>query len=167
MLQSAVGTVQSGLGQLTGSGKDVNAGETKRTAAEEQNERSHTSAKLGPVTATGEGGAHVDNKDRQQGSWDQTIGSGKQFVGGLVGNESLKTQGRTQYDEGVQRETAGQANDLVEGFSNRVGGTIGAMVSNDKNEQDSYKRQHDDGKAAVRSVQDDLQKRADAEQRGQ
>ncbi|KAJ6257973.1 hypothetical protein Dda_7763 [Drechslerella dactyloides] len=167
MLQSAVGTVQSGLGQLTGSGKDINAGETKKVAAEDQNEKSHATAKLGPVTATGEGGAHVDNKDRQQGTWDQTVGSGKQFVGGIIGNESLKSQGRTQYDEGVRKEASGQASDLVEGLSNRVGGTIGAMVSTDRNEQEEYRRQHDEGKAAVRSVQYDLQKKAEAEQRSQ
>ncbi|KAF3912579.1 hypothetical protein ABW21_db0205715 [Orbilia brochopaga] len=167
ILQSAAGTIQSGIGQLTGSGKDVNAGETKKVAAEQQHEQSHATAKLGPVTATGEGGAHVDNKDRQQGAWDQTIGSGKQFVGGVVGNESLKQQGRAQYDQGVQQETAGQASDLVEGVGNRVTGAIGSMVSNDKNVQDAYSRQHDDGKAAVRSVQHDLQRQAEAEQRSQ
>ncbi|KAK6329682.1 hypothetical protein TWF696_003552 [Orbilia brochopaga] len=167
MLQSAAGTIQSGIGQLTGSGKDVNAGETKKVAAEQQNEQSHATAKLGPVTATADGAAHVDNKDRQQGAWDQTIGSGKQFIGGVVGNETLKSQGRAQYDEGVRRETSGQASDLVEGLSNRVGGAIGSMVTTDKNVEEAYRQQHDDGKAAVRSVQHDLQKQAEAEQRSQ
>ncbi|EWC46627.1 hypothetical protein DRE_04114 [Drechslerella stenobrocha 248] len=166
MIQNAVGTIQSGFGQLVGSNKDVTDGETKKAAAVEQNEQSHTAAKLGPVTATSGGGAHVDNKDRQQGAWDQTIGSGKQFVGGLVGNESLKSSGKTQYNEGVQRETAGQASDLVEGITNRVGGTLGGMFTTDKGEQEAYRRQHEEGKAAIRSVEADLQKKAEAEERG-
>ncbi|KAK6513311.1 hypothetical protein TWF281_004948 [Arthrobotrys megalospora] len=163
-LQGVTGAVQRGIGQLTGSTKDVQDGTARKTAAEEQNERSHTAAKFGPVTATAEGGAHVDNKDRQQGSWDQTIGSGKQFVGGLIGNESLKAQGRTQYDEGVRQETAGQASDLVDGYTDRVGGALGGMLSSDKEEQERYKRQHDEGKAAIRGVEHDLQKKAAADQ---
>jgi len=168
MLQNVAGAVQSGLGQLTGSGKDVKEGETRKVAAQEQNETSHTAAKLGPITATGEGGGHVDNKDRQQGAFDQTIGSGKQFVGGVIGSESLKAQGREQYDRGVQRETAGQASDLVEGISKRVGGTlgnIGAAVTGDTEAQRTYQQQHAEGKAAQRSVEHDLQKKAEAQER--
>ncbi|KAF3933119.1 hypothetical protein ABW19_dt0201559 [Dactylella cylindrospora] len=165
MLQSITGAVQSGLGQLMGDNKGVQEGEAKKAAAAAEDERSHAAAKLGPFTATGEGGAHVDSKDRQQGAFDQTIGSGKQFVGGLVGSESLKAQGREQYNQGVQRETAGQANDLVEGFGNRISGALGSALSSDKDEQETYKRQHDDGKAAVRSVQHDLQKKVDAEEK--
>ncbi|KAK6332475.1 hypothetical protein TWF730_004143 [Orbilia blumenaviensis] len=162
--QGVAGAVQRGIGQLTGSTKDIQDGTIRKAEAEEQNERSHTAAKLGPVTATAEGGAHVDNKDRQQGNWDQTIGSGKQFVGGLIGNESLKAQGRTQYDEGVKKETAGQASDLVDGYADRLGGAIGGMLSTDKDEQERFKRQHDGGKAAIRSVEHDLQKKAAADQ---
>jgi len=165
MFQNVVGTVQNGLGQLVGSGKDVQEGEVKKAVATEKDERSHTAAKLGPITATGEGGAHVDNKDRQEGSFDQTIGSGKQFVGGLIGSEALKAQGRDQYNQGVQREAAGQASDLVEGISNRVSGALGSAVSGDALEKERYREQHDEGKAAVRSVQHDLQKKAEAEER--
>ncbi|KAF3909762.1 hypothetical protein AA313_de0210228 [Arthrobotrys entomopaga] len=162
MVQGVTGTVQSAIGQLTGNQKDVQDGEIKRSTAEENNERSHTTAKLGPVTATAEGGAHVDHEDRQNGSWDQTIGSGKQFVGGLIGSESLKAQGRAQYDDGVRLEASGQANDLSQGMANRVAGTLGAMTSTDAQEREKYNRQHDEGKAAVRSVQYDLQKQSEA-----
>ncbi|EPS45235.1 hypothetical protein H072_758 [Dactylellina haptotyla CBS 200.50] len=165
MLQGIAGTVQSGIGQLTGNTKDIQDGENKNAAAVEINTRSHTANKLGPATATAEGGIHIDNADRQQGSWDQTIGSGKQFLGDLIGNESLKAQGRTQYDEGVKRETSGQVSDLAEGFSNRVSGAVGAMIAMDQQEKEKFNQQHDDGKAAVRSVQHDLQNRADADQR--
>ncbi|KAK6526237.1 hypothetical protein TWF694_004846 [Orbilia ellipsospora] len=162
MLQGMAGTVQSTLGQLTGNQKDIQEGEIRRSNAEESNERSHTAAKLGPVTATAEGGTHVDHEDRQKGSWDQTIGSGKQFVGGLIGSESLKAQGRAQYDDGVRLETSGQASDLSQGVVNRVVGTLGAMTSTDSEEREKYNRQHDEGKAAVRSVQHDLQKQSEA-----
>ncbi|RVD81684.1 uncharacterized protein DFL_009536 [Arthrobotrys flagrans] len=160
--QGVAGAVQRGIGQLTGSTKDIQDGTARKLDAEEENERSHASAKLGSVTATAEGGAHVDNKDRQQGSWNQTVGSGKQFVGGLIGNESLRAQGRAQYDEGVRQETSGQASDLAGGYADRIGGAIGGTLNNDKDEQERYKKQHDGGKAAIRSVEKDLQKKADA-----
>jgi len=163
MFQGVTGTLQSSLGQLAGNNTDIQEGDSKKTAAMENDKKSHTAAKLGPVTATAEGGTHVDSKDRQQGAWDQTIGSGKEFVGGLVGNESLKTQGRTQYDEGVRREASGQANDLVEGMGNRVAGSLGALISTDEQDQERFNRQHDEGKAAIRSVQYDLQRKAEAD----
>ncbi|KAK6507310.1 hypothetical protein TWF481_005752 [Arthrobotrys musiformis] len=162
--QGVAGAVQRGIGQLTGSTKDIQDGTARQTDAEEQNERSHAAAKLGPVTATAEGGAHIDHEDRQKGNWNQTIGSGKQFIGGLIGNEPLKAQGRRQYDEGVQQETSGQASDLVDGYADRIGGAIGGMLSNDKEEQERFKRQHDGGKAAIRSVEKDLQKKANADE---
>jgi len=168
-INSAAGTVQSAIGQLTGSGKDYSEGEARRNVGEDQVDASRATAKVGPMTATAEGGAHIDNKDRQEGSWDQTIGSGKQFVGGLVGSESLKTQGRDQYDEGVRRETAGQASDLVQGVSDRVKGTvgnIGAAVTGDTEAQRKYQDMHDGGKASQRSVEYDLQRKAETEQRG-
>ncbi|KAF3279545.1 hypothetical protein TWF970_004096 [Orbilia oligospora] len=162
--QGIAGAVQRGIGQLTGSTKDIQDGTARKIDAEEENERSHAAGKLGPVTGTAEGGTHVDSKDRQQGSWNQTIGSGKQFVGGMIGNESLKAQGRAQYDEGVQQETSGQASDLVDGYADRISGAIGGALSNDQVEQERYKRQHDGGKAAIRSVEKDLQKKVDADE---
>jgi len=75
MLQGVAGTVQNSLGRLAGSNADIQEGDAKRTAAMENDKKSHTAAKLGPVTATAEGGTHVDSKDRQQGAWDQTVGS--------------------------------------------------------------------------------------------
>jgi len=168
IINSATGAVQSAIGQLTGSGKDFQDGEAKRDIGESQKEASHATAKLGPVTATGEGGAHVDNADRQQGSWDQTLGSGKQFVGGLVGSESLKSEGQSQYEAGVARETQGQATDLASGLTDRVKGSlggIGAAITDDREAQARYQEQHDAGKAAQRSVEYDLQKKAEAEDR--
>ncbi|KAK6339547.1 hypothetical protein TWF718_008950 [Orbilia javanica] len=162
--QEVAGAVQRGIGQLTGNTKDIHDGTTRKIDAEKENEISHASAKLGPITTTAEGGVHVDSEDHQQGSWNQTIGSGKQFVGGLIGNESLKAQGRAQYDEGVQQEASGQASDLVGGYADRIGGAIGGMLTNDKGEQERYKKQHDGGKAAIRSVEKDLQKKVDAKE---
>jgi len=168
IINSAAGAIQSGIGQLTGSGADYSHGEAKRNLGEQQKDESRATAKVGPFTATSEGGAHVDNKDRTEGSWDQTIGSGKQFVGGVIGSDNLKSQGRDQYDAGVSKEAQGQANDFVQGVGDRVQGTlggIGAALTNDRVAQEKYAEQHDQGKASQRSVEYDLQKRAEAEQR--
>jgi len=91
------------------------------------------------------------------------LGKGKEFIGGLIGNESLKAQGRAQYDDGLRRETSGQANDLIEGMGNRVAGSLGALASTDEKERERFSRQHDEGKAAIRSVQYDLQRKAEAD----
>jgi len=164
----AVGTVQDAFGQLTGTGQSQSQGETRRDVGQDQVDASRTSAKIGPVTATAEGGVHVDSQKRTDGSWNQTLGSGKQFIGGVIGSDSLKQQGREQYDRGVQEEAEGRAQDYVQGVSDRVKGTIGTMTADLVGNPDAkaeYQRQHDDGKAGQRSVEDDLQREADSEQR--
>jgi len=45
MLQGVAGAVQSGIGQLAGSGKDIQEGETRKAEAEKRDELSHTVAK--------------------------------------------------------------------------------------------------------------------------
>ncbi len=86
-IDSASGAVQSALGSLTGSNADQQQGEAKKDKAQLENDASHATAKVGPYSASGSGAITKDDPNRQEGSWNQTIGSGKEFVGGLVGAE--------------------------------------------------------------------------------
>jgi len=74
-------------------------------------------------------GVTVDNEDRTRGKKDQMAGSGKEFVGNVVGSDNLKTEGRRQNEEGQGREAAGQIKDYVGGAVDRATGTIGAAVA--------------------------------------
>lgn len=86
-MDSATGTVQSAIGSLTGNTSDRTAGEAKKTKADAENDASHATMKLPGVSASSSGAVTKDDPNRQEGSWNQTIGSGKEFVGGLVGSE--------------------------------------------------------------------------------
>lgn len=93
------------------------------------------------------------------------MGSAKEAVGGLIGNESLKQAGAKQNQEGKGQEAAGQLNDLGAGISDRVSGTVGAAVAGltgDRVEQEKRQAQHDVGKSLQRGVEADLQKEANA-----
>ncbi|KAI9662088.1 MAG: hypothetical protein M1829_006227 [Trizodia sp. TS-e1964] len=162
-ITSAKGTAQSVLGSLTGSTADQNAGATKQNAAAAENEASHSIAKVGNVNVGPTGAATVDNPNRTQGSWDQTIGSAKEAIGGLVGAEGLRQEGRRQNAEGQGREAEGQGQDYVQGITNRVQGTLGNATSalkGDRVGQLESQEQHDRGKTQQRSVEADVHKQA-------
>lgn len=74
-------------------------------------------------------GAAKDNADRSAGSWNQTVGSAKEAVGGLVGAEGLKQEGIRQNEEGKAQEAHGQVKDLGKGLGDRVGGAVGGAVA--------------------------------------
>jgi hypothetical protein len=63
------------------------AGQAKQDKAQAEHEASHAAAKLGPYAASASGAVTKDDPNRSEGSWNQTIGSGKEFIGGLVGSE--------------------------------------------------------------------------------
>lgn len=86
-IDSASGAVQSALGSLTGSTADQNAGEAKKSKADLENEASHATAKVPGFSASSSGAITKDDPNRQEGAWNQTIGSGKEFIGGVVGAE--------------------------------------------------------------------------------
>lgn len=120
------------------------------------------------MTATADGGLAADNPDRTAGSWAQTIGSAKEAVGGLVGSESLKQAGQQQHAEGQQQEARGQLQDLGDGLSNRVQGTLGSVKTSilgegSVGEKEKFEQQRQDGKAQQRSVEADLQSKAEAQ----
>ncbi|KAK7454191.1 hypothetical protein Landi51_03311 [Colletotrichum acutatum] len=165
-VDSATGAAQNLLGSLTGSTADQNKGEAKQDKAQLEHDASHATAKVPGFTATA-GGVTKDDPDRAGGSWNQTVGSAKETVGGLVGSENLKQQGREQNLEGQQQEAKGQLNDYTSGIGNRVQGTIGGAVAGltgDKAGQAHYEGLHDTGKTQQRGAEHDIQKQAEARQ---
>ena len=134
-------------------------GENKQTEARAENAASHTVAKIGSVNASPSGAITTDDPNRTEGSWNQTIGSAKETVGGLVGAQGLKNEGIQQNQEGKAQEAQGQASDLVDGVKNRVGGAVGGATAGllgDRQKQAEYEAQHAIGKTQQRSVEKDL-----------
>jgi len=160
-IDSATGAVHSAIGSLTGSNADQAAGQNKQDKAQAEHEASHAAAKIGPYTASASGGVAKDDPNRSAGAWNQTIGSGKEFVGGLVGSESLKQQGQEQNASGRAQEAKGQLNDLGSGVADRVTGALSgtvAGITGDREAQLKAQSQHDAGKAQQRGAELDIQK---------
>ena len=134
-------------------------------------------------------GVTKDDPNRTTGSWNQTAGSAKEFVGGLVGNEvcypqtklynissrltpippsqSLKQSGREQNLAGQEQEARGQVKDYTSGLGDRVSGAVGsaaAGLTGDRAKQAEYQSQHDAGKTQQRGAEHDIQKQAEARQ---
>ena len=77
---------------------------------------------MGPVAVSSSGGVATDDPNRSEGSWNQTVGSGKEALGGLLGAEGLKKEGQQQNAEGKGQEAKGQVNDFGKGVGDRVHG---------------------------------------------
>jgi len=107
---------------------DKQAAADKHVAANAERDASRAGAKAGPLNFS-TSGVTVDNEDRVGGKRDQVVGSGKEFVGNALSNDSLVREGRRQNDEGQGREAAGQVKDYVGGVADRVTGTIGSVVA--------------------------------------
>lgn len=157
---SVSGTAQSVLGSITGSTADQSAGESKQDKAQLESDASHATVKLPGVTATTSGIAQDDPR-RQQGAWNQTIGAGKETIGGLLGAEGLKKEGQEQNAAGKGQEAQGQLSDLGAGVSNRVGGAVSGAVAGltgDRAKQAEANEKHDIGKTLQRGAEADIQK---------
>jgi len=112
-VDSATGAVQSAFGSVMGNSSDQvchlswvitpcshqdkdalsltqlyiqTAGEAKKNKADLEHDISHAGASVGGFSASASGVTKND-PNRQEGSWNQTIGSAKEAVGGLVGSE--------------------------------------------------------------------------------
>ncbi|KAK4994843.1 hypothetical protein LTR66_005223 [Elasticomyces elasticus] len=160
-IDMATGAAQSAIGTLTGSTADKTEGENKRAEGEAKNDLSHASAKIGPFSASSSGAVTKDDPDRTEGSWNQTIGSGKEAIGNLVGAEGLKQEGIRQNQEGKGQEAKGQISDFSKGVTDRVFGTVGGMaagVTGDRAAQAKYEAQHDAGKTQQKGAEVDIQK---------
>ncbi|KAI5811364.1 hypothetical protein DFH27DRAFT_597154 [Peziza echinospora] len=157
-VDSATATVQSAISSLTGSNVDKASAEAKKEAAADEHAASHASAKIGPVSVAS-GTATLDNQDRRDGQWNETVGSAKKALGNLTGNESLKASGTRQEQEGQGQKAAGQLTDLASGTADRLTGTVGGGLSSlvgNTSAQAEYQHQHDQGKATVRGVEHDV-----------
>ncbi|KAI9853250.1 MAG: hypothetical protein M1824_001473 [Vezdaea acicularis] len=164
-VDSASGLAQSALGSVTGNNVDKTRGDARQDKANAEYDASHATAKVGPFTGSTAGAITKDDPNRSEGSWDQTIGSGKETIGNLIGNENLKQQGREQNLQGQGKEAKGQLNDLGGGVADRVSGTLGSIgssITGDRESQAAYQAQHDTGKTRQRGAEVDLQKQADA-----
>ena len=142
--------------------RQAQAEQTKDKAAAES-DLSHAAAKVGPYSLSATGVPAKDNPDRTQGAWDQTVGSGKEFIGGLVGSKDLQQAGREQNLAGQGQEAKGQLSDLGQGISDRVGGAVGgagAALTGNREAQAKFADQHDEGKTRQRGVELDLDKQA-------
>ncbi|KAK3069053.1 hypothetical protein LTR53_010710 [Teratosphaeriaceae sp. CCFEE 6253] len=161
-IDQAAGTVQSVIGSITGNTADKAQGENKQTEAQAKDKLSHAGGTLGGISVSSSGVAANDPK-RQEGSWNQTIGSGKETLGNLIGSEGLKREGAQQNAQGAGQEAGGQLNDLGSGMADRAKGTIGGAVAGltgNTADKAKYQAQHDQGKTLQRGVESELDKKA-------
>jgi len=159
-IDSASGTVSSVIGSITGNAGDQAKADQKKAEAQAESDISHAGANLGPVSVSASGVA-ANDPNRSAGSWNQTVGAGKEFVGNLVGAEGLKNEGIKQNQDGKAQEAQGQLNDLGQGVADRAKGALGGAVAGltgDASEQEKRRLQHDQGKTLQRGVESDLQK---------
>ncbi|KAF2157342.1 hypothetical protein K461DRAFT_273499 [Myriangium duriaei CBS 260.36] len=158
------GGVQSLVGSLTGSTTDQARGDNKQAKADAENDASHVGGNIGGYSVSASGVAKNDS-DRSDGQWNQTIGAGKETIGGLLGAEGLRQEGIKQNQDGKAQEAQGQVGDLGKGISDRVGGTVGGAVAGltgNRVEQERRQQQHDQGKTLQRGVEAELEKKDQA-----
>lgn len=86
-VDSATGAAQSALGNLTGNTGDQAQGEARKDKAEAEHDLSHATAKVPGGAISGSGAVTKDDPNRTEGSWNQTMGSAKEALGGVLGNE--------------------------------------------------------------------------------
>ncbi|KAJ5481237.1 hypothetical protein N7475_000049 [Penicillium sp. IBT 31633x] len=162
-LDQATGLAQRAMGAVTGDSSTQLKGDVKQEEGKAKEEASHTTAKLGPIAADPNTGAIAkDDPKRDTGSWDQTVGSAKESVGNMIGNESLRRSGAEQNAAGKEQEAKGQLKDWGEGIQNRAQGTlgsIGAAVTGDRAKEEEYRDIHDEGKVRQRGAEVDMAKK--------
>lgn len=140
---------------------DQEAGADKRDVAAAQDTVSHSAVKVGGYTASATGAVTEDDPRRSEGSWNSTIGAGKEAVGGLVGSESLRQQGIEQNQAGKAQEAQGQVSDFSGGVADRVKGAAGstaAQFMGNREDQQYYQEMHDKGKTQQRGAEYDIQR---------
>lgn len=140
LLNSSYGAVREGIAKVTGNPYDAAAAEDRKSiplskwwidvidAAQTEWDASHAAAKIGPATVTPYG-THIDNQDRREGQWKETVGSAKESIGSLVGSSSLQQEGRDQSNEGQAQSTVGQATEWIQGGVDRLRGRYNPLFS--------------------------------------
>ena len=151
---------------MTGSAGDQANADRTQAQAKAEKDASHAATKAGPYTLSSSGVPAKDSSDRTQGAWDQTIGSGKETIGNLIGSEDLKRQGREQNAAGRVQEAKGQLDDLSNGVQDRLSGadcryTLHRHLrTGDRAAQQKYADQHDQGKSRQRGAEMDINRQA-------
>lgn len=90
------------------------------------------------------------------------MGSAKESLGNLIGNENLRRQGVEQNNAGKEAEAKGQLKDLGEGVTDRAQGKlggVGAAIMGDREEEEKWRRVHDEGKVRQRGAEADIDKK--------
>ncbi|MCJ1265349.1 hypothetical protein MMC22_005226 [Lobaria immixta] len=158
-IDSAIAAGQSVLGSITGNQADKDQAANTKSQAADEKDLSHTVGKVGPFAATPQGGVSVDDPSRAEGSYNQTVGSAKESLGGLIGSQGLKKEGQQQNAEGKGQEAEGQLKDYGGGIGDRVkGGAESAFkgLVGDREGEEKARVRHDDGKAQQRSAEQDI-----------
>lgn len=124
---------------MTGNPADKQAAADKHNHADVERSASKSGASVGPFNVA-PSGVTVDNEDRTKGKKDQTVGSGKEFVGNLFGSKSLADEGKQQNAQGEGREAAGQVKDLAGGAVDRVTGAVGSGIAAAAGNKDAERR---------------------------
>ncbi|KAF2103483.1 hypothetical protein NA57DRAFT_63999 [Rhizodiscina lignyota] len=166
-IDSITATGQSILGAVTGNSADKAQAQDRKDKAQLEDDANHAGASLGGVSVSSSGVA-ANDPNRTEGSWNQTIGSGKEMLGNLVGAEGLKREGIEQNKQGKGQEAQGQLSDLGGGVKDRVSGTVGSAVAgltNNPEAERASREQHDKGKTLQRGVESELQDQADADRK--
>jgi uncharacterized protein YjbJ (UPF0337 family) len=151
----ATGAAQSALGSLTGSQADKVNDPPRLTHYSRQS-----------LTTTNQNQAEQKKAEAEarKDSWNQTVGAGKEALGGALGLEGMRKAGEQQNAEGKGQEAQGQLSDLGKGVSDRVSGTVGgafAGLTGDEAEKKKRELQHDQGKTLQRGVESEVGKKAE------
>ncbi|KAJ4306106.1 hypothetical protein N0V88_000902 [Collariella sp. IMI 366227] len=163
-VDSAAGAVQNVVGSVIGSNVDETEGRAKQQKAHAEYDASHSAVKV-PGATVSSNAVTRDDPNRSNGSWNQTAGSAKEFVGGVIGNESLKQTGREQNRAGQEQEARGQVKDFTSGVGDRASGAVGSAVAGltgDRVKQAEYQDMHDAGKTQQRGAEHDIRKQEEA-----
>ncbi|KAE8147817.1 putative mismatched base pair and cruciform DNA recognition protein [Aspergillus avenaceus] len=160
-IDSATGLAQRAVNSVTGNSTTE---ESTQNKANTEQKTTDSATKIGPITADPHTGATAqDREQRATGSWDQTVGSAKESLGNLIGNENLRRQGEDQNLRGKGAEAEGQLKDFGEGAADRVQGGLGkvaAAATGDRGEEEKWTRLHDEGKVRQRGAEADMQRKA-------
>ncbi|OJJ44356.1 hypothetical protein ASPZODRAFT_153814 [Penicilliopsis zonata CBS 506.65] len=163
-IDQGTGYAQRIIGSVTGNSSQETAGAATHEQGKAEQTASHTTAKLGPVTVDPNTGATAtDDPNRSTGQWDQTVGSAKESLGNLIGNDSLRRAGQEQNAAGKEQEARGQLKDWSGGVTDRAAGalgSVGAAIVGDREEEQKWRDVHDEGKTRQRGAEADIQRRA-------
>ena len=109
-VDAATGAVQSAVGSVLGNSGEHTQGEANKQKAQAEYDASHATVKLPGVSASSSGAVTADDPDRAAGSWNQTVGSAKEFTGGLVGSEVREPPHLIRPDLPPHLDLTGKAN---------------------------------------------------------